>query len=123
MGCRKKLQGPPSEFAQHRIPEPVQAAEISESVWLELVFTRNTENPSCFLWKDVFIVDSPEELDISLFSPYEDKLDIVVQPPGGSAFSLKLNNATRRHFESTGTASAEPSFIKVRRAGAWRLQL
>jgi len=109
---RKKLQGPPSEFAQHTIPQPELAALTSDSAWYDLMFTKADDGT--FVWKGEVVVDSQEELDISIFSPYEDKLDIIVQPPNELPFSLKLAIATRdlmarRHFEGI-SAPYELSF-------------
>jgi hypothetical protein len=114
--CRKKLQGPPSEFAQHTIPQPELAALTSDSAWYDLMFTKADDGT--FVWKGEVVVDSQEELDISIFSPYEDKLDIIVQPPNELPFSLKLAIATRdlmarRHFEGI-SAPYELSFTSVR---------
>ena len=113
---RKKLQGPPSEFAQFRIPKPELAALNSESSWHELTFSKADDGT--FVWKGEVVVDSQEELDISIFSPFEDKLDIIVQPPNELPFSLKLAIATRdlmarRHFEGI-SAPYELSFTSVR---------
>lgn len=114
--CRKKLQGPPSEFAQHVIPQPELAALTSDSAWYDLMFTKADDGT--FVWKGEVVVDSQEELDISIFSPFEDKLDIIVQPPNELPFSLKLAIATRdlmarRHFEGI-SAPYELSFTSVR---------
>ncbi|ELR25113.1 conditioned medium factor, putative [Acanthamoeba castellanii str. Neff] len=89
---RKKLQGPPSEFAQHRIPKPELAALNSESSWHELTFSKADDGT--FVWKGEMVVDSKVELDISVFSPYEDNMDIIVQPPNELPLSINVALAT-----------------------------
>jgi hypothetical protein len=116
LSYRKKLQGPPSEFAQHVIPEPMMAALTSDSAWYDLTFTKSDDGT--FVWKGEVVVDSEDELDISIFSPYEDKLDIIVQPPNEVPYSLKVALATRdlmqrRSFEGI-SAPYELPFTSVR---------
>jgi pimeloyl-ACP methyl ester carboxylesterase len=98
---RKKLQGPASEFAQHRIPQPALAAQTSDSAWYDLTFTKADDGS--FVWKGDIVVDSQTEFDFSIFSPYEDKLDVVLQPPSAQPFSLKGTLAARRHFKNDPT--------------------
>jgi len=53
---RKKLQGPPSEFAQYRIPKPELAALNSESSWHELTFSKADDGT--FVWKGEVILST-----------------------------------------------------------------
>lgn len=113
---RKKLQGPPSEFENHRVPPPSQATLVSESSWHELVMTRTPDGES-FEWSGEVKVDSEVELDISLFSPFEDHLDLIVKPPG--QLPLSVNSALRLQDLWAERAAAgigieyDPPFTKV----------
>jgi len=111
---RKKLQGPPSEFASHRVPQPEMAALNSESSWHELIFTKAADGT--YVWKGEVVVDSQVELDISVFSPYEDNLDVIVQPPDELPISTNVALATSVLWAERAAAGIgieyEPPFTK-----------
>jgi len=110
---RKKLQGPPSEFAQHRLPKPEEAAINTEASWHELYFVEAEQGT--YVWKGELVVDSPVELHLSIFTPFEDDLDIIVTPPGELPFSTRVAEKTSSLMATRaadGFAPYNPPFTK-----------
>jgi len=64
------------------------------------------------------VVDSKVELDISVFSPYEDNMDIIVQPPNELPLSINVALATSALWAERAAAGIgkeyELPFTKVR---------
>jgi hypothetical protein len=82
---RKKLQGPPSEFAQHRIPKPEESALNSQSSWHEITFTKAEDGT--FVWKGEVRIFLPK----SLFSLSEAIYFIFLFAPRGVDLDLFTN--------------------------------
>lgn len=61
----KHLQGPPLDFPQHRLPDPIQASMTSQSSMFPIVFTHDTSR-QLWTFKTDFPVDSTQLLRVSL---------------------------------------------------------
>lgn len=92
------------------MPAPELAALTSDSAFYDLMFAKAEDGS--YVWTGEVVVDSSEELDISIFSPFEQQLDVIVQPPDEVPFSLKLAEMSRSHLESVGIPY-NPHFTKV----------
>jgi len=73
---RKKLAGPPNEFADHVIPNVLQGALSVDSVYLTMTFVEDGEH---LTWKTDIFVDSAEEFTLSVFSPIENLFNLKLR--------------------------------------------
>jgi len=83
---RKKLAGPPNEFADHVIPDVLQGALSVDSVYLPMTFVEDGEH---LTWKTDIFVDSPEEFTLSVFSPIENLFNLKLKDPQGTKINLE----------------------------------
>jgi len=99
---RKQLQGPPSEFKDFAIPDPVSVAQSSDSALIPVYLT---QNGNVYEWNSVLNVDSTEELSAAIFSPHLANLKIFLQPPGESDYTLLVDEM----FTGEGTLGVKSS--------------
>jgi len=88
---RKTLAGLPENFASHRIPEPV--LKLEQSAYLNIHLQDGEESMLTPGYRKIFYnmdipVDAKAPLQLTLASPIEDKLSIILTTPSGQSVPL-----------------------------------
>nr|QBK90293.1 MAG: hypothetical protein LCPAC102_02060 [Pithovirus LCPAC102] len=81
----KSLAGPPSEFKQHRIPDPKDFARIENSVLETLLF-----NITNLIINYTIPVDTPRNFTFSLSSPCINDFDVSLYDPTGQIVNTRF---------------------------------
>lgn len=72
----KNRQGPPSEFNQHKLPEPSQASQSSDSALLPIRFQQSPSDAKKLVWTGKLPVDSTTMISLSLMSVLAKQLEV-----------------------------------------------
>lgn len=71
----KNRQGPPSEFGQHILPNPSEAAQSSDSALIPIRFQPSTDGKT-MVWSGRLPVDSETMISLTLLSPLAKQLSV-----------------------------------------------
>eukprot|EP00003_Mantamonas_plastica_P015177 TRINITY_DN2587_c0_g1_i2.p2 TRINITY_DN2587_c0_g1~~TRINITY_DN2587_c0_g1_i2.p2 ORF type:complete len:279 (-),score=77.13 TRINITY_DN2587_c0_g1_i2:61-897(-) len=113
--ARKQLAGLPSEFENHRIPNPSRAAVTSESAehpfFVDLATSEEGEYSAGFHME--LPVDSAQLMMFTVFSPHEEQLELNLVDPNGNKVNL-AKHAQATHYplsDDTGAGVKGTAYV------------
>lgn len=94
----KQLAGPPSEFAQHRLPNPANAGVLEQSAFLPMWMDSKSRvyAPNEVIWSTSVEVDSNTLLALSFLSPMADSVTLTLTDSNGN--NVPLTNVVASIF-------------------------
>jgi len=87
---RKQLAGPPSEFALHMLPNPIEAIQREDSAFFETSLKFGAGSRSQVEATVPLTVDSDTAFAFSVVSKYEDLIDVDLKDPKGNDVDVSL---------------------------------
>jgi hypothetical protein len=107
---RKKLAGPPSEFADNEIPTPLYGAIAEDSAYLEIIMTpkKADKEKTKMVFKTSLMVDSSEEFTFSVFSKVQG-IVLELTDPNGDEIDLS-EHAIKGEFPIGSHAIPETTY-------------
>lgn len=122
----KQLAGPPSEFADHKLPQPFAGALVEGSALFQADFAQfvkqNALKPEdTTVWAQDLLVDSSEKFLFSFFSLDADKVKLTLVNPNGQ--EVDLSRFAFKDFFAVGLHSVPGTTFVFEKpiVGVWKL--